>query len=374
MKKLNKLFAILVAMAMVLSLTVISAFAATETSTIAVTKQLNASNDILPNELQGSVTINFTFKGATGSAATNSPQVTSKTKDITIAATENKVVGDGSTAYYYSTGELTPEFFGLTAETAQPGVYTYEITETDNGITAGKQNEDKNGSETTKKFTLTVLKSKTGTFTFSASEEGSETKTEIKPGQTNTDIQGNGLAFKNNLFDKLSGDSYANAPFKMMKTVTDTAGVYNNEKFNFDFTVVLPEGADDTYVETSKTADDWNYNATTRTITGSVALGDGENFYFTKIPAGSKVSALENDDRVADAAKSGKMYYSEDKGEAAQDLTATGVEAAVTNISDKEGTTEGVLINSIPYIVLALVAIGGMAAYVIVRRRNADEA
>ena len=54
--------------------------------------------------------------------------------------------------------------------------------------------------------------------------------------------------------------------------------------------------------------------------------------------------------------------------------TAGLAEVVVTNISDKAGTTEGVLINSIPYIVLALVAIGGMVAYVVVRRRNADEA
>ena len=55
-------------------------------------------------------------------------------------------------------------------------------------------------------------------------------------------------------------------------------------------------------------------------------------------------------------------------------LRENGASAEVTNISDEDSTLEGVLDNSIPYIVLALVAIGGMAAYVIVRRRNADEA
>ena len=56
-------------------------------------------------------------------------------------------------------------------------------------------------------------------------------------------------------------------------------------------------------------------------------------------------------------------------------IPSTGSEKAdYINESQLDNTFEGVLHNSIPYIVLALVAIGGMAAYVIIRRRNADEA
>ena len=54
-------------------------------------------------------------------------------------------------------------------------------------------------------------------------------------------------------------------------------------------------------------------------------------------------------------------------------VTAELQEKTITNTYN-ETTQEGVLHNSIPYIVLALVAIGGMVAYVVVRRRNADEA
>ena len=51
-------------------------------------------------------------------------------------------------------------------------------------------------------------------------------------------------------------------------------------------------------------------------------------------------------------------------------------------IKDKDGkrtiektvTSTGILISNLPYIALALVAIGGLVAYVVVRRRNADEA
>ena len=49
------------------------------------------------------------------------------------------------------------------------------------------------------------------------------------------------------------------------------------------------------------------------------------------------------------------------------------LEAKVTNVHKTTDTT-GILMSNLPYIVLALVAIGGMVAYVVVRRRNADEA
>lgn len=45
-----------------------------------------------------------------------------------------------------------------------------------------------------------------------------------------------------------------------------------------------------------------------------------------------------------------------------------------TNDSQIDDTPTGILMNNLPYIVLALVAIGGLVAYVVVRRRNADEA
>lgn len=378
MKKLNKLFAILVAMAMVLSLAAVSAFAATEENTIAVTKKLNVANNMDPTKLAGEVVIHFDYKSATGSAS-ETPAST-KTKPITIENTTNIVAGTESTAYYYSTGVLDPvEFFEL-GTGKNPGVYTYDVYETvSTAITAEGTDEKNTGSDNldpVKHYTLTILKGKDNSFTFSAKEDGANEKTIINPGQQPGDIQGNGLAFENNLFEDISGNNYESAPFKFKKVVQDDANIYNNESFAFTYTLALPEGA--------TIADDVvavkNVSGTEETFTpalgaNTINLKDGDYVYFKKLPAGATVSALETATDVAAQAGTGAMYYCEDKGQQATMLPTAGLaEVVVTNISDKAGTTEGVLINSIPYIVLALVAIGGMVAYVVVRRRNADEA
>ena len=66
--------------------------------------------------------------------------------------------------------------------------------------------------------------------------------------------------------------------------------------------------------------------------------------------------------------------------EATGTMTATANDTAgaamdVTNkYNPSEGSVTGILMSNIPYIVLALVAIGGLCAYVVVRRKNADEA
>ena len=50
-------------------------------------------------------------------------------------------------------------------------------------------------------------------------------------------------------------------------------------------------------------------------------------------------------------------------------------EIAYTNDYNADlDTPTGILINNLPYIALALVAIGGLVAYVVVRRRQDDEA
>ena len=141
MKKLNKLFAILVAMAMVLSLTAISAFAAAgdppaAEDTIAVTKNLQVSNDISITDVTGGVDIQFVFDSANGSAATTIPQPTGEDEVFTAKKhidfqTSTKVdgtPGDTSTVYSYTTGTITPADLGL-GQNSKPGVYTYTVTE-----------------------------------------------------------------------------------------------------------------------------------------------------------------------------------------------------------------------------------------------------
>ena len=77
--------------------------------------------------------------------------------------------------------------------------------------------------------------------------------------------------------------------------------------------------------------------------------------------------ALADDDQTAPA----------DTTIAGKDLKATtgsldaATAAVVTNnLNDADISPEGILISNLPYIALALVAIGGLVAYVIVRRQR----
>ena len=92
----------------------------------------------------------------------------------------------------------------------------------------------------------------------------------------------------------------------------------------------------------------------------------------TKAPVGTLIKAVETDSRASETA--GEAMYQK-SGEQKTNLPVTATEQTITIVNKYQSTpTEGVLMANLPYIVLALVAIGGMVAYVVVRRRNADEA
>ena len=405
MKKLNKFFAVLVALAMMAMLSV-TAFAAegdppAAQGTIAVTKNLQVSNDISITDVTGGVDIQFVFDSANGSAATTIPQPTGEDEVFTAKKhidfqTSTKVdgtPGDTSTVYSYTTDTIAPADLGLD-QNSKPGVYTYTVTEKNYAYAVtGNENELKTtGSETTKTFTLKVLKTNDGKYQFVVEGEDGKKK-EIKNGTTPGDITGNQFQFTNNLYDERSSDpgNYTNAAFGVSKAVTDTAKIYADEAFPFTVSVKLPAGAVAGDVvayfsratgtgETKTYTDVLAVQGTDYKIDGSeftINLKDGEKFYFTKLPAGSLVSASEKvTDLVGETADAKKMYFMATKDPVtAATIPSTGSEKAdYINESQLDNTFEGVLHNSIPYIVLALVAIGGMVAYVVVRRRNADEA
>ena len=103
----------------------------------------------------------------------------------------------------------------------------------------------------------------------------------------------------------------------------------------------------------------------------NVQLSDTDKVVFTKIAEGTKYTVEETDSRVGTAPEQYTVEYTNDTGAIAK----TANSATVTNTSNQEEETPtGILINNLPYIALALVAIGGLCAYVIVRRKADDEA
>ena len=115
----------------------------------------------------------------------------------------------------------------------------------------------------------------------------------------------------------------------------------------------------------------------------NVDLGDGDYIEFTEIPVGATYSVAETTDEDYAASYKKTVNGTTDEnatnytGAIAGDVTAGKDKVELTNNctkTDDDVKPEGILISNLPYIALALVAIGGLVAYVVVRRRNADEA
>ena len=146
----------------------------------------------------------------------------------------------------------------------------------------------------------------------------------------------------------------------------------------------------------------------------TVNLKDGEIAYFENLPDGASVSVVEDLTTDPGSAITNAAFYQQTSAS----VTAGGTAASGT-VVDKDGNTytatkskdvfaltkitaaavvyndanadkannvninneskydpgaTGILLSNLPYIVLALVAIGGMVAYVVIRRRQSDEA
>ena len=114
-------------------------------------------------------------------------------------------------------------------------------------------------------------------------------------------------------------------------------------------------------------------------------LAHNEQLVFTKIPFGATYTVEETD---TDATYTATVKYTDyaaqtnpvdfTAGKKVEDKIMTNNETignyAIVKNSRSTETPEGILISNLPYIALALVAIGGLVAYVVIRRRNADEA
>ena len=188
------------------------------------------------------------------------------------------------------------------------------------------------------------------------------------------------------------------------KTVDADDATAKAAAFPFTMTVTPATGheADANYVSAKKykkTEGTWAATQDAITFTKNDAgnwvanfnLYDGEYVAIESLPAGSKYIVKENLQSVAKAnyytaeyALTGSSSAAKTDAKAGEELTtpqvllattAAGDKVAYTNTFDDElNTPTGILINNLPYIALALVAIGGLVAYVVVRRRNADEA
>ena len=396
MKKLNKLFAILVAMAMVLSLSAISAFAALDPNQTSADAKL-----VKYLKLDSGVTIptdNFTFRFKKVSVPEGSELDTFVYDGIATSAM-SKSVGTEDGGSVVKAIDLKSVFTGDHAFD-KAGVYKFTVKE----VAGSVQGMTYDDSE----FTVTayVVKGTDGYtvdhFTVQKGENDKEnitindpTTVKPQPGSTDTGI---GFTFVNS-YTAPTPRTEATAALKVKKEVS---GNYADDKAAYPFTLTLTntdtryDATIPAYISvngTKKANSDINFalNGSNNTF----ALVPGEELVIVNLPAGTTFAVKENLNNApvqrleaysADAEKQADTAIDITKsydGTADRDLTITGA-SAITDNNIANGYTvtntatdpepEGILISNLPYIALALVAIGGLVAYVVVRRRNADEA
>ena len=414
---MKKLISILVAFAMMAALAVTAAFAAVPQTTALADAVLTKTYQTPDGVVAPAADFKFKFDVATGSNA-DTPAVGAQTIHFDSKATGGEQVG------YKNLGEI----FTVTGESGKialphAGTYIYTITENDDKATADPSTWTKAGTATDAEaidfskasYTLRIYVvngATAGSLAIQAitvekvlDDEGDpNTATgdakKVSPTKPAGDNTKSGWEYKN-VYSKTitppEGDT--NGAFNVQKTVVGT-NADKATQFNFKGKITIPstmvKDAPQTFTATYPTGQTATFTvAANATESDEVVfkLADGQKLVFATFPAGAKFAitetlndqtAIQYNDKYTKAAavKQGSTTPITVTSAAAGVDLATVVGAinaqeavTVTNtLPEQTVTPEGILISNLPYIALALVAIGGLVAYVVVRRRQSDEA
>ena len=411
---MKKLISILVAFAMMATLGIAMAFAApaaqsTSLTDSKITKNLNVPAGVAAPAAHFFFTVTPTEQPKTAG-------LTAKKVEIPFTdTTAGSKTASATLASFIGPNDATKKF-----NLSQPGEYVFTVSEDAfdvNGVASAPATEetayylkdsDNDSTETlakdTKQYTLRIyvinhtpeqdevnppaLEIKSITVVDATVTDNPET-TEVDEVDAAKVDPATGFVFNNVYTKEINVDEQNGGAFNLEKDVTgagDTAKAYP-----FTVSITLPASyldANDAYTLTDSDGKTWTFGAgqaLTQTRT-DVALAKGEKLIFEKFPAGAVVTVNETlSDTVV---QNGSKYTAT---AAATGITIDGTDVKNTtittneyaaksaikvtnNLDPAEITPEGILISNLPYIALALVAIGGLVAYVVIRRRNADEA
>ena len=387
---MKKLISILVAFAMMASLCVAMAFAEGEkTTTAPISKTLTVPDGTAIPE-GAEATFTFTDYKVNGAAPeATDPTIDTKTLDLT---TGTKTDNDTVDVYSYTIADVLAG-----KEFKRPGVYEWTVQEATYVIDdANPATTDVPGKDTTVyKMVVKVIYDQNGNLVIDEVIIKEGTDDPDNPGTTQWNEK-DGLAFANTYYTTTGNDTVEpgdpddpddpdvpgdptkdNAGLSVEKVVTGTYGDKNHQ-FNIKVTLSLPQidGADTAEAVIRRASGDIEA-VTIQNGENTVALASGDKLVFTKIAEGAKYQVIETDALKGTADNQYTATYSGDTAtENAQvAIVKAGNSETVTNVANQDSITPtGILINNLPYIALALVAIGGLVAYVIVRRRQDDEA
>lgn len=430
MKKLNKLFAILVAMAMVLSLTVISAFAATDaakSSAVGTDATIGASKTFtipvgttIPSDTFGLTITQI----KTDEDRNEAYEATDATYTSTVTAKAAPNAGAEATAANATQIINYPNILNG-AKFTKAGVYAFDVTETAPTVaentatntyayaapTYTRTATADDGVVTTETITYSQAKYRlivgVASYTNEDNKEdfyidtiqakmlvndaGENQATAPKPEGDKNPTTGNPAAvdFDNSYLKKVTNPDPVGGEEKEPKTPDPTDGktlfiskaitadegvtIDKSKVFQFTATVTFPAGAGDyKYKITDADGTDSTEFTVYKPATGNSAtftfeLTHGQRLVFTDIAIGATwtVSEATYPAYTATITTSNNGLV-KDSGQ-----NKSVVENAYN--PDKDPAT-GLSIANLPFIVLALVAVGGLVAYVIVRRKSEDNA
>ena len=404
MKKLNKFFAVLVALAMMATLCVSMAFAVDEqegsdktpgegqsSAAAVMSKTLTIADGVAVPD--ATFTFDFTPKASdtdTQTAARTATLSTTGTGAMTATAATN----DGnSVAGSFNIADVFKDNGALIF--TGPGEYIYEVTERDQTTNPVVTTDETTGKVTTETYTNSNADYIVRVYV-KYNERNAlyiDTITITDKATGNKVSVTDGAVFENN-YDKkaeVPQPTKETALLEVTKTVEAPAGmVASNQTYPFSINLAYPENyeSDDTSVQAYKISGTTRTPVTINLGGDTFELAAGETLAFGALPYGSTYTITETladgtvpsfTSYMASATGSDTITNPTSKG---TNVVAAGLvdDAAqdtfdVTNKIDADDVTPtGILMNNLPYIALALVAIGGLVAYVVVRRRNADEA
>lgn len=323
----------------------VSAFATTVSDTTnVVSKTWSAASNAQLNDTE-KFTYELTYnKDASQKQGTNEltdfSSFGTKTVDLTTTWKTNAKGEATATAYLTAT-----QLFGETDFTA-PGTYVFNLKE--------KKGSNPNISYSTDTYTVTV--------TVSWPEDYPTHKTPV--------IQS--IKVRNAAGDKVDTASFtnsaaANDTLTVSKTVSGTAANTDDE---FTYKLAL-NGVDGSYNFT-KTGD-----GITTPVTGTIKNGDtfklkhGQQIVIANLPEGATYTVTENDTDYTESNKVDNVAST--NGLVATGTIKTGGDTVAYKNTKGFASDTGITMNTLPFVVVATVAVAGGAALVISRRRHAGE-
>ena len=379
MKKLNKLFAILVSLAMMATLCVSMAFAREDPAIeVYFTKTWSTNTDVATP----ATTFTFEIDQDTENGVANDAEINDQTIPYSANETGTKT----------STDLLAGQDFKNASGKVVPGVYIYTIKETVPATAVNNVVTETSTSGTATTTTKTTYSDKEYTLKVYVNKDGEVEAAYVYDGETKvnsdepTSGSENGFNFKNTYSKSVTntptgttedgnGDSDGLSAYVEKEiTAADDGMIDTDQEFSFSTTVTFPDiDAADSYTayvidaSGNKVGNDIVFTESNATQT--YTLKHGYRLFFANIDLGATYTATEDLTGVDGYTKS---------GEQATGLNVTAAANGVTVINNYTKSSvipdSGVIISNLPYIVLALVAIGGMVAYVVIRRKSSDEA